>query len=97
VAVGAGLLVAVAPREVVLGELEDDGEEGEQLSDDGVVDVAREGLDLVGVLVDDGRVRAGEVRGELGNVVDLGVVEDARTDLLLAVSGLFCDNSAEEG
>lgn len=43
----------MAGGEVVLGELEDDGEEDEELVDDVVVDVAGEVLNLRAVLIDD--------------------------------------------
>lgn len=41
----------MALEEIVFGEFEDDGEEDEELGDDGVVDVFSEGGDCVPVLV----------------------------------------------
>lgn len=67
---------------MVLRQLKDDGEEGEELVDDRVVDVPREALDLRAVGGDYGGVRALEGGDELGDVVDFRVVEDAGGDLL---------------
>jgi hypothetical protein len=52
VAVRGGLFVPVALGEVVLGKLEDNGEEDEELVDDVVMDVAGEMLNLGAVLGD---------------------------------------------
>lgn len=68
VAVGV-TFVAVARDEVVLGQLEDDGDEPEELVDDVLVDVAVELLDLGVVLPDHSWVGAFILRDELEDVV----------------------------
>jgi hypothetical protein len=74
-------VVAMSLQEIILGQFEDEGEEHEELIHDVVVDVAREVLDDGTILVDDLRVRPLKLGDEVGDVVDLGVVEDTRVHL----------------
>jgi hypothetical protein len=80
----ASHIVAMPLEEEVLWELEDDGEEYEKPADDVVVDVPRESLDSGAVLIDHRRLRPLELRYELGDVVNLRVVVDARPHLTQA-------------
>ncbi|KIH86865.1 hypothetical protein SPBR_08101 [Sporothrix brasiliensis 5110] len=84
VAVGQ-LVVAVVGGQGVLGQLEDQGKEHEQLADDVVVDVAGKVLNLGPVGRDHGRMGPLGVGGdELGDVVDFRVVGDAGRHLAQA-------------
>lgn len=74
----------MAQQEELLRQFQDDGEQDEELSRDVFVDVARKGLDVGAVSVDHGRMRARQLGYELGDVVDLGVVEDPRAHLAQA-------------
>lgn len=68
------LVVPVPLQEKVLRQLEHEREQHQQLVDDVVVDVPREGLDLGAVAVDDVGVWLIKGGDELRDVVDLGVV-----------------------
>lgn len=80
------LVVPVEAEEVVLGQLEHEREQHEQLAHNLEMDVPRERLDLVPVLAHHSRVSARvRVLGrEFGDVVDLRVVLDPRARLQFA-------------
>jgi hypothetical protein len=71
-------LVAMILQKEILGQLEHNGEEDQQFPRNLEVDVLCEVLDLVPVLLDDGRVLAFRVLWrEFGDVVALRVISDA--------------------
>lgn len=73
-------------REIVFRQLQNDGEKREDLLNNLAVDMASKVLNLRSVLVDHLGLRALVGRDELGDVEDLCVVKDTRTNFLYGVS-----------
>lgn len=77
----ASFVITVLLEKEILWQFQNDGQKYQQLARNVVGDVSRETLNVLTVRIDNLRMPALQFRDELGDVVDLRVVIDTRTDL----------------
>lgn len=82
------VVLVVFDELVFVGELENDGEETEELDDDFVVALAAESLDFFDVVLQDRRLCTLVVAVELGQVVHLDIVGDGLGESVWSASPL---------